>query len=109
MEKYHSQEEIYEHCYALFAALVKIYDGYITPLGATSVRAWKSKCAADGTMYNDSFISGLRRINIDGTILSITYQLPMKWWDKIHCVELSRGFTEDGSTTQEIVAKLGRL
>src|SRR5678809_268762 len=55
---YHTMEELYNHRYALFIALCRIYDNYVTPLGCR-VKCWKSKLHSDGTMFDDSFILGM--------------------------------------------------
>ena len=54
-DEYHSMEELYQHRYALFCALVKVYDNYKTPL-SSHVVCWKSKLHDDGSMFDDSFI-----------------------------------------------------
>lgn len=108
-DEYHSMEELYEHRYALFAALVRIYDGYITPLGATAVTAWKSKFHSDGTMFDGYFIAGIGRKNIDGTSFQISYHLPLNWWNKFQCAALSRAPEYDGHTSKDVIERLGKL
>jgi len=100
---------LYEHRYALFAALIKIYDGYITPLGATAIRCWKSRFHHDGTMFPDSFIAGMSRINIDGSIFHITYHLPNRWWDRIKCIIEDHAPEYDGHTSKDVIERLQRL
>lgn len=108
-DEYHTFTELYEHRHALFAALCKIYDGYITPLGATPVRAWKSKLHADGTMYEGWFIAGLRRKNIDNTELQLSYHLPERYWDNISALELPRAPEWDGHGSKEVIERLLKL
>jgi hypothetical protein len=52
---YHTMDELYQHRYALFCALCKIYDNYVTPL-SSRVTVYKSKKHHDGTMYEGWFI-----------------------------------------------------
>lgn len=106
---HHTFTELYEHRHALFAALVKIYDGYITPLGATAVKCWKSKLHEDGTMFDGWFIVGMTRKNIDGTTFQVSYHLPLSWWDKFKCMELARGIEWDGHTPNDVIERLGKL
>src|SRR3954471_3254925 len=54
----HTMDDLYRHRHALFAALIKAYDSYITPL-SMRVRCWKSRAHADGTMYPGWFIAGM--------------------------------------------------
>lgn len=106
---HHTMDELYEHRHALFAALIKIYDGYITPLGATAIRCWKSKLHSDGTMFEGWFIAGMYRLNIDGTHMHITYHLPDRWWDRIRCIVEERAPEWDGHTSKDVLERLQRL
>lgn len=105
---YHTMSELYEHRYALFAALIKVYDNYLTPLGSR-VKCWKSKLHDDGTIFDDSFIVGMSIQKFDGTHESITYHLPLSWWGKFNVVELDKAPTWDGHTPKNVIERLLRL
>lgn len=106
---HHTISELYHHRHALFAALVKIYDGYITPLGATAIKCWKSKLHNDGTMFDGWFIVGMTRKNIDMSEMNITYHLPMSWWDHFDCIEIPRAPVWDGHTSKDVINRLMKL
>lgn len=111
-DEYHKLSELYNHRYALFCALIKIYDNYITPLG-TSVKCWKSKLHEDGTMFDNSFIVGMivKRIgfNGDNKSFNITYHLPLEWWDKFKIMELAYAPPYDGHTSDDVIERLLEL
>lgn len=113
-DSYHTMDELYQHRHALFCALVKIYDNYITPLG-TTVKCWKSKLHDDGTMFDDSFIVGmtLKRIEFDPNAnivyKFITYHLPLSWWDKFKIMELDRAPKWDGHSSEDVIERLLEL
>jgi hypothetical protein len=104
---YHTMTELYEHRHALFCALTKIYDNYITPLGSR-VKCWKSKLHSDGTMYPDSFIAGMQVTEFD-KIYSITYHLPLSWWDRFKVMELPTGYDWDGHDSSMTIERLLKL
>jgi len=106
---HHTMDELYEHRHALFAALIKIYDGYITPLGATAIRCWKSRFHADGSSYEGWFIAGMSRINIDGSSFHVSYHLPDRWWDRIRCKVEDTAPPYDGYTSDDVIERLQRL
>lgn len=103
---YHTFTELYRHRFGLFCALVKAYDSLITPLGPTSVRAWKSKLHADGTMFEGHFIAGLTKQTIDQGEIHMTYHLPMSWWDKFKCMERTRAPIYDGHTSEDVLRRI---
>lgn len=105
---YHTMDELYNHRYALFCALVKIYDNYVTPLGSR-IRCWKSHYHADGTMFEDSFIAGMEVMQFDGTKEQITYHLPMDWWDKFKVIHLIIAPEYDGHTSEDVIERLMKL
>lgn len=111
---YHTMEELYEHRYALFCALVKIYDNYITPLGI-KVKCWKSKLHSDGTMFDDSFIVGMiyKELSFNADIppveKQITYHLPLEWWDRFDVIKLEHAPEYDGHTSDDIIERLLKL
>ena len=106
---YHTMKELYEHRHALFGALLRVYDRDITPFGATTIQAWKSRAHADGTMYVGHFIAGLRRRHLDRTETQISYHLPLEWWDRIKCIELPYAPAYDGYTSQDVIDRLNKL
>lgn len=112
---YHTMSELYEHRYALFCALVKIYDNYITPLQNSRVKCWKSLKHEDGTMFENSFIAGLtfyeRSFNptIKATEKHITYHIPLNWWDKFKVIEVPNAPKWDGHTSNDVIKRLMEL
>lgn len=111
-DNYHSMDELYEHRYALFYALIKIYDNYITPMG-TRIKCWKSKLHSDGTMFDDSFIVGMTIPNSsfepDKPPLYITYHYPMSWWNKFNVIALPNAPKWDGHTSDDVIERLMKL
>lgn len=107
-DTYHTFTELYNHRHALFLALTKIYDNYITPLG-TRVRCYKSKLHEDGTMFDDMFIVWMEFINFDQTLTIIDYHLPNDWWDKFNLLELPHSPYFDGHTSNDVIERLMKL
>jgi hypothetical protein len=105
---YHTFSELYEHRYALFCALVKVYDAYKTPLGS-SVTCWKSKLHSDGTMFENSFIVQMVVRKLDGTKQQISYHLPLSWWDEFTCMSIDKAWEWDGHTSKDVIERLLRL
>lgn len=105
---YHTFTELYNHRHALFCALCKIYDNYITPLN-TRVKCWKSKLHDDGTMFEGWFIAGMTVLEIEGPPTYITYHLPMEWWDKFKLKEIERAPVWDGHTPNDVIQRLVKL
>lgn len=105
---YHTMDELYNHRYALFCALVKIYDNYLTPLGSR-VKCWKSILHHDGSFIEESFIAGMEVIQFDGTKEQITYHLPMDWWDKFKVINLINAPEYDGHTSDDVIERLMKL
>lgn len=92
---------------ALFAALIKIYDGYITPLGATAVRCWKSDHYPDGHSDED-FLVGLYKLKLDRTELEITMRFSKEHWNKFNCLVLPRA-RHWQTDEYQVIEKLGQL
>lgn len=105
---YHTFSELYEHRYALFIALCKVYDNYITPL-STRVKCWKSRLHDDGTMFDNSFIMGMTITEFTGPVSYITYHLPLRLWDKVNLIELSHAPAYDGHTSSDVIGRLMKL
>lgn len=106
-DSYHTMDELYEHRYALFCALCKIYDGYITPLGCR-VSCFKSKLHFDGTMFDNSFIVFML-IHNGETREQISYHLPMEWWDKFKLMTVDRAPKWDGHESKDVIERLLKL
>lgn len=104
---YHTLTELYTHRHALFAALCKIYDNYITPLN-TRIHCWKSKLHSDGTMEPNWFIAGMT-INKPDKIEYITYHMPIIWWNNFNVIEIDKAPQWDGHTSFDIIKRLGEL
>lgn len=102
---HHTMSELYEHRFALFCALCKVYDNYKTPLGSR-VFCWKSKLHHDGTMYEGWFIAGMTIANLDGKETQISYHLPMDWWDRFNIKEKDGAPKYDGYTSQDVIKRL---
>ncbi len=107
-DKYHMLSELYEHRHALFCALCKIYDNYITPFN-TRVHCWKSKLHSDGTMFEGHFIAGMTITQFRGRVKYITYHLPLSWWDKFNLIVMERAPEWDGHTSDDVIKLLGEL
>ena len=113
-DEYHSMEELYQHRYHLYLALVKAFDSRITPLGS-NVICWKSKLHHDETMFEDSFILGMTVerpsfvLGGDSDSFYITYHLPMKYWHMANVIELKKAPPYDGHTSQDVLERLLKL
>lgn len=111
-DAYHKLDELYNHRHALFLALTKIYDNYITPFN-TKVNCWKSKLHSDGTMFEDSFIVGMTirtfHNEINNGTEQITYHIPLSWWDKFKLVELPNAPAYNGYSSEDVIERLLRL
>lgn len=105
---YHTFTELYSHRHALFIALCKIYDNYITPLN-TRVKCWKSKYHADGSMYEGYFILGMSIRELDTSTSYISYHIPLSLWDKINVLELPVAPPYDGYTSNDVIERLYKL
>jgi hypothetical protein len=111
---YHTFNELYEHRTALFAALIAIWmsEGWAndTNYGSTETcqanvpACWKSKLHADGTMFPDYFIVGIRLAHGD-----ISYHVNQKYWDDFVCPEVATAPVWDGHTPNDVVERLFSL
>src|SRR5262245_27467319 len=112
---HHTMEELYEHRHALFIALCKAYDSYVTPLNFPHVRFWKSLQHHDGSSYEGWFILGISRqkipFNNDDPIemQHVAYHLPMKHWDTVDVPTLERAPYYDGYTPENVIKRLVKL
>lgn len=105
---HHTMEELYNHRHALFCALVKVYDSWVTPLRST-VKCWKSKLHSDGTMFEGWFIAGIEFNTFDKGAKQITYHLPLEWWGKLKCISIERAPEWDGHDSSEVIKRLLEL
>ena len=76
-----------QHIYALFIALCKVYDNYITPLN-TRIKCWKSKSHTNNCYRRYYFVLGMTIIQFDGSVRIITYHIPIELWDRINVIEI---------------------
>jgi hypothetical protein len=93
---YHTFEELYEHRYALFVALIK----------SNRDKAWRATANADGQKWEGWFVAGLFPKEGD----QITYHLPMRFWeelDSIESFEVNPYF--DGHTSEDVLKRLMEL
>lgn len=89
---HHTFTELYQHRHALFCVVVREYSG------------WKSKLHDDGTMYDGWFLAGCETPT--GTI---SYHLPLAWWDRCDVVERERAEKWDGYSPNNVIERLGTL
>ncbi len=110
---YHTMEELYEHRIALFIALLRILDKYITPLSPPFARCWKSEYHNDNSRYDGWFIAGItvKDTPWTGPIKEqyITYHLPIKYWNRVEVMSLPKAPPFDGFTPQDVIERLLKL
>lgn len=87
---YHTFNELYEHRHLLFLNLIKC-----------NKTAWKSKKHADGTMYDDMFIAGIKLLTGD-----IAYHLPLKYWELADVLDIAFAPEWHGYTGQDVCDRL---
>lgn len=92
---HHTFGELYHHRMILFSLLCRMFRG----------RAWRSKLHDDGTMLDDSFITGIE--TPDG---QYTYHYNLKDWDHFKGIrELPRAPKFDGHKPKDITRLLSLL
>ncbi len=97
---FHTFNELYEHRHALFMALCRVLRTHV------EASVWKSKLHDDGVMYRGHFIMGCRFNELE----TITYHLPLKYWDKCwFAVELEKAPEWDGHTSDDVINRLIRF
>lgn len=107
-DSHYTFNELYNHRFALFAALCKIYDKYLTPLGSR-VTCWKSEKHHDGSMFPNWFIAGMTIQKADMSIQHITYHLPIIWWNNFDLMVLESAPEWDGHTSDDVIKRLLEL
>jgi len=111
---YHTMNELYEHRHALYLALVKHYDNYITPLNCR-VKCWKSRTHDDGSTYEGWFLLGMTVTKpsfVDGADpekWDISYHLPVKYWNMANVIELPKAPPYDGYTSDDVIQRILKL
>ena len=111
---HHTMNELYDHRFSLFIALLKAYDGVITPLDGRGSKmfCWKSKHHDDGTMFEGWFIAGITKripsfvLGGDETKIQVSYHLPLKFWHKVSVMELDKAPKWDGHTSHDVIERL---
>lgn len=106
---YHTFDELYEHRYVLFIALCRIAVRWAKAedVGPAYERGvWRSKRHSDGTMFEDMFIMGLGKKDLE----QITYHLPMRMWDATDFAEtLEFAPLFDGHTPDDVIKRIIKL
>jgi hypothetical protein len=107
---YHSMQDLYRHRHALFCALLKVLDSYVTPMSVPYARCWKSKLHDDGSMYEGWFIAEITLNTVPWTgpieTQTIAYHMPMEFWDNIQVVELEKAPPYDNYTPDDVIRRL---
>jgi hypothetical protein len=91
---YHTFNELYHHRMVLFSLICNTYKHL----------AWKSKLHADGTMYDNYFIVGVKTPEGD-----YTYHYHMDHWDMFEVAEIGFAPEWDGHKPSDITRLLGLL
>lgn len=111
---YHTFTELYEHRHALYLALVKMYDNYITPLNCR-VKCWKARVHDDGSTYEGWFLLGMsvtRPSFVEGADpeqWDISYHLPNKYWNMANVIALEKAPKFTGYTPNDVIQRLLKL
>jgi len=93
-DNHYSVRELYEHRLTLFKLICHSYPSL----------AWKTKCHADGTMFNDSFLAG---INTPTGVAS--YHFKMTNFDEFEIKEIEQGPPYDGYTPEDVLKRINSL
>lgn len=102
---YHTFDELYDHRCVLFAALLKLVQGYAW------IDCFKSKKHHDNSEWEGWFIAGV--MNTDRpqfrNVLQITYHLPLSMWDLVEAPEYEKAPEWDGHTSNDVIDRLKQL
>ncbi len=91
---YHTFDELYEHRSVLFVALCNAYSGI----------SWKANYHADGTMYDNYFIAGIRTPKG-----CATYHLHESYWFDLDVEEFENAPEWDGHTSEDVLKRIKEL
>lgn len=87
---------------ALLAALVKLIDGYITPL-QTRIKCWKIR-GTDGY-----FIVGMTIPQFTGPDDNLDWFIPARYWDKFNVIEIVGEIPKGNFKITEVIEKLYKI
>lgn len=109
-DRHHTMSELYNHRFALFYALTKLYDNYLTPIG-TRVKCFKSRNhhPNNDPMFEDSFIVWMEVNKLIGPMDIISYHLPISWWDKFKLMERDNAPLYDGYSSEDVLKRIMML
>jgi hypothetical protein len=94
---YHTFEELYDHRFALFIALIKSHPSL----------SWRANNNDDGTNYDGWFVAGIHLPSGD-----ISYHLPNSKWTELDGLQISTTNNApkfDGHTSDDVIARLNRF
>lgn len=90
---YHTFDELYQHRHYLFILWVNTNQWYLHP--------WKSLYHNNGGGYEGWFIAGATLPSG-----SISYHLPIKYWDLLEAQEMERAPEWDGHTSLDVLSRM---
>lgn len=91
---YHTFNELYEHRYALFIALIRLLPHL----------SWRANNNADGSSYKGYFVTGIHLPTGD-----VSYHLPLKYWGELDGLDIlttNNAPKFDGHTADDVVDRL---
>ena len=94
VDKYYSVQELYEHRLVLFKIICHTYPHL----------AWKAKRHFDGSMFNDSFLSG-----IVTPLGNASYHFKLDRFDEFKVTEIESAPKYDGYTSDEALDRINSL
>jgi hypothetical protein len=94
---YHTFDELYDHRCLLFCALSRYDEG--------DTYCWKSGKHHDGSSYEGWFIAGIELKSATGS-KTITYHLPVKYWDLFNGQDKETAPEWDGHTSADVLQRL---
>lgn len=110
---YHTMDELYEHRFALWIVICRLYAGmnecakdYGNVPESSRTPVWRSKLHDDGSEYEGWFVLGIGKEK--GKMM--TYHLPnIKWDDTSFAETLERAPEFDGHTSADVLERLKTL